>query len=253
MAKNDKTRVVIIEDNEADMQELIHHLSRYPHIEVVGTSTDGQHGLETISKMSPDVLFLDMELPDMTGLEIIDQLDEQTMNSCNIVVYTAYIDYSIESFRKKAFDVLLKPIKEDDFEGIIRRLYDYPASLDKDKETKTLKSENNLLMFINTTDFQLVRLQDIGIFEYDSSNRVWTATIALGKTTVKLKRNVTNKMLLKLGPQFVQVHQKFIINSQYLFKVEDNNCIFFPPFQNITHVKVGTMYKKRLMNQFINL
>ena len=252
MAKDNKTRTVIIEDNEPDMNNLLQHLEKYPHIEVVGTADNGAEGLEIINDLQPDVVFLDVELPDINGLSLIDQLDEKTMKHCNIVVYTAYIDYSVNSFRKKAFDVLLKPIEENDFAGIIKRLYDSPAK-DNDKEAKALKkNNNNLLMFTNTTDFQLVRLQDIGVFEYDSDNRVWMAHIALGKTNIKLKRNVTNKMLLKLGPQFIQVHQRFIINSQYLFGVEDNNCIFFPPFQKITHVKVGTQYRKKLITQFIN-
>jgi len=69
---------------------------------------------------------------------------------------------------------------------------------------------------------------------------------------VKLKREVTNKDLLALDSRFVQVSQKYIVNINCLLKVRDNICVFNPPFEDIDYVKVGRLYRKRLVDKFIS-
>ena len=60
-------------------------------------------------------------------------------------------------------------------------------------------------------------------------------------------------MILSLDSQFVQVHQKYIVNINYLFQVTDNHCSFYPPFEAIDYVIVGSTYRKKLMELFTNI
>ena len=251
MSNIQSTRTLIIDDTPSDAEMLVEALKPYSSIEIIGTCTTGKEGLNAIRSLQPDLVFLDIELSDMTGLELIEHLDASTLSRCHFIAYTAYVDYMLESFRNHAFDFLLKPINTDDLDEIIRRWFSAAFPQQPKNDGKVYKAEENLLMFINTTDFRLVRLRDIGIFQYNSDLRIWEAVIASAIKPVRLKRTVTNKMLLSLGTQFVQVNQKYIVNINYLFQVTHNLCMFYPPFQEISYVKVGASFRRQLLDRFL--
>ena len=245
-------KTLIVDDSQEDVQALTEHLKNYPDIEVVCVCNTAEKGLKAMRDYKPDLLFLDIEMPDMMGLDFIERLDATALRRCKIVVYTAFAGYMLESFRKRAIDFLLKPIDPKDLDGVIQRI-----KLVKENETlsdgRIFKGERNLLMFLNATDFQLVHLQDICVFRYNSEMRLWEAVVARQEKSMKLKRNVNNKMILSLDSQFVQVHQKYIVNINYLFQVTDNHCSFYPPFEAIDYVIVGSTYRKKLMELFTNI
>lgn len=253
MTKFRQLKALIIEDNANDEQQLRNALNAYPHIEITGIYKTGNEGLTAILSQSPDLVFLDIELPDMKGLDIMESLDNKALSNCHFVAYTAYVDYMLESFRNHAFDFLLKPIKQEDLDSIIRRLQVEGIPQQPQTDGKIYKAEENLLLFVNSNDFRMVRLCDIGVFQYNSEHRVWEAVIANIKKPVRLKRNVTNKMLVTLGKQFVQVNQKYVININYLLQVTDNLCSFYPPFQDVDYVKVGSSFRRQLTDMFLCL
>lgn len=109
---------------------------------------------------------------------------------------------------------------------------------------------DRLLLYLNTVDFQLVRIQDIGFFQYNHDLRVWEVVVAHQSNPIRLKRNVTNETLLSLDERFVQVNQKYIVNITCLQKVKDNFCSFYPPFDAISYVKVGRFFRKKLIERF---
>jgi hypothetical protein len=74
--------------------------------------------------------------------------------------------------------------------------------------------------------------------------------VAGSKTPIRLKRNMTNDKILSIDNRFRQVNQKYIINIDYLFEVKDNVCCFYPPFENIGYVKVGSFFRRRFIEQF---
>ena len=77
--------------------------------------------------------------------------------------------------------------------------------------------------------------------------------MACRKEPIKLKRNANNETLLAIDPRFIQVSQKFIININYLLEVKDNMCKLFPPFDKVDYVKVGRLFKKKLIERFNTL
>ena len=253
MDQDRKFNAIIIEDSASDEISLNKALKKYPNVTICGAYNNGHDGLEAIRRIRPSLVFLDMELPDMRGLDIIECLDAETLSSCRFIMHTSYADCMLESFRNHAFDFLLKPVQPDDLEKVMQRLQEAPSTEMPKAEGKIHKAEENLLMFLNSTDFQLVRLRDIGIFQYNSLHRLWEAVIANNKKPVRLKRNVNNKMLLTLGDQFVQVNQKYIVNINYLFQVTDNLCEFYPPFEDIDYVRVGSSFRRQLMERFLCL
>lgn len=243
-------QTIIIDDNKEAAEKLAQSLDKHSEFQVKGIANNGTDGLELIDKLSPDVLFLDIELPDISGLDFLDHLGNGHLGSCLVVIYTAYDSYILPAFRKKVFDVLLKPIEENELEGIVQRIKAYP----KEKIPKQAISKKNgkQLFFINKYDFRVVDNKDIGLFQYNQELRCWEVIVAGSKSPIKLKRNIKGSALVSSDDSFVQVNQKFIININYLLEVIDNLCVFYPPFEYLDYVKVGCWYRRKLIERFIN-
>ena len=86
-----------------------------------GTARNGKQGKKLIAKVQPDLLFLDVELPDMTGMELLQEIRDSVSWNMRIVFYTAYDKYMIQAIREAAFDYLLKPFEEQELRDILAR------------------------------------------------------------------------------------------------------------------------------------
>lgn len=251
---------VIIDDAQSAIDNLVEKLKQYADINVVATSKSGTEGLNLIDTYKPQLLFLDIELPDMTGLEVLEKMNEKEAdNWCYVVMYTAYNDYMLPAFRNKAFDFLLKPIDEKELCTIMQRFYIELANsksgfkADEVKDDILKPHNGKLLFYTNAVDFRIVQLRDICVFYYDHDLRSWTVIAAGCSKPMRLKRNVNKEILLKLDNRFIQISQKCIINLNYLFEVRDNICYFYPPFDNITDVKVGRFFRRKLISRYNSL
>lgn len=114
-------RVVIIDDDEFSADNLCLELKKYNRLSIDGMARNGVNGRKLLEKVHPDLLFLDVELPDMKGMELLEQIRGAITWNMQIVFYTAYDKYMIYAIRGAAFDYLLKPIDKKELEGIIDR------------------------------------------------------------------------------------------------------------------------------------
>ncbi len=246
---------IIIDDTKTAIDNLAEKLRKYKDIEPVATACNGSDGLEMVRQYKPELLFLDMELPDMTGICFLENMKEITDHWCYVVIYTAYNDYMLPAFRNKAFDFLLKPVDDAELDTIINRFYvdRVNGSGDKNADGILKKHDGKLLFYTNSVDFRLVQIRDICVFCYDRDSRVWEVYAAGCGKPLRLKRNVTKEVLLKIDNSFVQVSQRCIININYLLEVRDNICYFYPPFDKIENVKVGRFFRKKLISRYSSL
>lgn len=105
---NQKIRAVIIEDEEPARQLLKTFLQSFEQIDLVGECSDGFSGLKTINDMQPDLVFLDIQMPRLTGFELLELLDDLP----EIVFTTAYDEYALKAFELNAVDYLMKPFSK---------------------------------------------------------------------------------------------------------------------------------------------
>lgn len=245
-----KIKTIIVDDEQLAINVLTDKLKYFSEIEVVGVANDGTKALELLKSKKPDLLFLDVELPDMSGIDFLERMEEQGL-WCYVVMCTSYEKYMLPAFRNNAFDYLLKPVKDDELQMVIKRLIAEKANPHHLHGNSIIRQiDGSFLFYLNTVDFQLVKIQDIGVFQYNHSQRVWEAVVANQTHPIKLKRNVTNEMLVALDPQLVQVHQTYIINITCLMKVKDNICYLYPPFDKVDYVRVGRSFRKKLIERF---
>ncbi|KIL52574.1 hypothetical protein KP77_06010 [Jeotgalibacillus alimentarius] len=114
-------RAVIIDDEPLSRQELLHLLKVHSDIMVIGEAPSAEKGMEMVLTEEPDVLFLDIEMTGMNGVELAEALQKMKKPPA-IIFATAYPDYAVKAFRVEAVDYLLKPFDETQLEQAIRRL-----------------------------------------------------------------------------------------------------------------------------------
>lgn len=245
---------IIIDDNELACQELKRQLEVFPDIQVVGIAYNSFDGLALTNEKRPNVVFLDVQMPGISGLDFLDRVPQVKNGQCRVVMYTAHNEFVLPAIRKRAFDVLLKPIDTNELATIVTRLREEPLSQDHGAEACRKLNSDMILLYTNSVDFRVVNKADIGLFSYNGKARCWEAVLGNKRTPVAMKHNIKAKNIVDIAPDiFVQVNQKYIININYLIEVSDGKCHFFPPFDGIDYVTVGSLYRRKLIDRFFSL
>lgn len=117
---SEKIRALIVDDEALSRQGLLIRLRNAPDIEVIGEAANGQEALEAIREHQPDLVFLDIEMPGLSGLDLVSRLPTETMPM--IVFVTAYDRYAIQAFEARAIDYLLKPVDQDRFADALEHI-----------------------------------------------------------------------------------------------------------------------------------
>ena len=113
-------KVIIVDDEQPARDELNELLTKHASIEVIAQCSNALEAIPAIHKLQPDVIFLDIQMPRISGLELVSMLDPDTMPY--IVFVTAFDEYAIQAFEKHAFDYLLKPIDSSRLSKTLERL-----------------------------------------------------------------------------------------------------------------------------------
>lgn len=244
-------RTVIVDDEESAIENLCFELRRYVYVSVEGAARTGTAGLKLIEKVKPDLLFLDVELPDMSGMDVVSKLRDRISWDMRVVFYTAYNKYVIDALRSAAFDFLQKPVDSDELQLIMSRLCKKENKGDVSK-LETMLAGRPFMLVTPTGDLRFVHASEIGFFRYLSNRKLWEVALTDG-TFVPLRRNTTAEQLCAYDSAFIQIHQSFIINMHYLVMVQDNRCIMYPPFNAVADLIVSKKYKKEMQVRFYQL
>src|SRR5260370_15341059 len=112
---------IIVEDEQLACEELAFLLRDFPDIELVATGKNGIEAVKLIENLEPDLVFLDVQMPGLDGLSVIQKLREKEVPMPYFVLATAYDQYALEAFRLEALDYLLKPVEKERLELTIGR------------------------------------------------------------------------------------------------------------------------------------
>ena len=113
-------RTIIVEDEKLARDLLKDYLSKHSDFEIIGEFEDGFGGLKAINEMKPDLVFLDIQMPKLTGFEMLEVLDHHPA----IIFTTAYDQYALKAFEHNALDYLLKPYSKDRFKEAVDKARD---------------------------------------------------------------------------------------------------------------------------------
>lgn len=247
----ERFRVVIVDDDDVSLENLDFSLRKDTRFQVEGVARNGKQGKKVITKVRPDLLFLDVEMPDMTGMELLQDIRDSISWNMKVVFYTAYDKYMIQAIRESAFDYLLKPFEEQDLQDILERFV-------RQKEADSrivpyagtpLHAGQTFIVFTPTNDMRALRPAEIGFFRYCSERKQWEVILSQQPPLV-LRRGMTAEQIIQYSPCFVQIHQSYIINIDYLMIIKDSKWLLYPPFDKVDELLVSKKYKKELQDRF---
>lgn len=120
MTAESKLRVLIVDDERAARQRLEDLLSREPDVEIIGQVGNGRAAVDAITTLMPDLVFLDVQMPGLTGLQVVQEVGPEQMPA--VIFVTAYDQYAVKAFEVAALDYLLKPFDDERFEQALARV-----------------------------------------------------------------------------------------------------------------------------------
>lgn len=257
MEFDDKYTVVIVDDERTAIDALRKELAGYPEFEIIGTANTGAKGKKMILELRPDLLFLDVELPDVLGLNLLGEMRDEVVWDMKVVFYTSYDKYLLQALRESAFDFLLKPFESEELEVIIERyrktmVPNGNQSVSFSSSVSALMPQQGMFMISTVTGFKLLRLEEIGYFEYLKDKRQWHVVL-FNQTQLSLKRNTKAEDIIGYSPAFVQISQSAIINVNYLAMIDGKCCQLYPPFQDKEDLLISRSYLKNLQDRFFVL
>ena len=131
-------KLLIIDDEDFAREVIKEYLEDISEIEIIGEFSDGFSGLKAINELNPDLVFLDVQMPKLSGFELLEVLEKKPM----IIFTTAYDQYAIKAFEMNAVDYLLKPFSKERFDAAIQKV----------SEKKNLRNEDSLSKLENSID-----------------------------------------------------------------------------------------------------
>jgi len=216
----EKIRTVIVED-EAPARDIIkHYLADLDYIEIIAECSDGFSGLKTISTLKPDLVFLDIQMPRLTGIEMVEVMTEKP----EIIFTTAYDQFAIRAFELNAVDYLLKPFQKRRFLEAVKKAADKirngtanrkPASelLQKQPENsppvnRVVVRKGNAINLIPVDQIKFVEAQDDYVMIHHVNGK------ALKQQTMKFYEDNLPKS------DFVRIHRSYIVRVEEIKRIE---------------------------------
>lgn len=221
-------RVLIIDDEALARQRVRHILTQVPDIEIIGECKTGADAIEKIRGLKPDLIFLDIQMKDMTGFEVLEAIP--TAELPMVIFITAYDKYAIKAFDVFAFDYLLKPFKDERFKVSVDNAI---SNLKQQQTTDQNQDLSALLNYLRQPNpalqpprSKMLPLKSSGRISFVDMNDIQYIIgsgyyIEVFTTDKKhLLRETLTAILTKLDEDlFIRIHRSSIINLQFLNEV----------------------------------
>ena len=236
-------KCAIVDDEPLAVELLASYVSKIPFLELCGKYTNATDALHGISEQPVDLMFLDIQMPELNGLELSKMVPEST----RIVFTTAFDQYAVDGFRVNALDYLLKPISYADFLEASNKAMQWfqlvqqneqPAAapaVEEEPRSIFVKSEYKLLQ-INLDDIRYIE----GLKDY--------VKIYTEQSPHPILSLMNMKAIEQLLPtsRFIRVHRSFIVQKSKIREIERNRIVF-----GDVYIPIGDSYKQAFQD-FIN-
>jgi two-component system LytT family response regulator len=208
-------KTILIDDEPLAASLVAEYLAEFKQFEIVAICHDGFQGLKAIQQFQPDLIFLDVQMPKITGFEMLELLEEPPA----VIFTTAFDEYAVKAFDTMAIDYLLKPFSADRFEKAIQKfLAQLQTNSDpapKERITNLAEKSDRLVLRVKN-EIKIISTLQVSYFEAADDY------ISIHTSTGKYLKKMTMKSLEEaLDPtRFVRVHRSFILNMNEISKIE---------------------------------
>lgn len=210
----------IIIDDEALARELLRsYLELEKDIEIIGEYSNGFQALKAINELNPDLIFLDIQMPKLTGFEMLELLDKPY----NIIFTTAYNEYAIKAFEHNAIDYLLKPFSGDRFKSALNKAKERIKNASSQEQIEKIKSHNDAsnelisrVVVKSRNKIDVISVNKIKYFEaQDDYVMIYTSE---GKF---LKQKTMKYFEAHLNPKdFCRIHRSYLLRIDQISQLQ---------------------------------
>ncbi len=238
-----KLKTAIIDDEAPSRRRMKKLIASEPDCICIGEAENGQDAIKLIQSQKPDLLLLDIQLKDMTGFEVLDEVGHFYNNK--VIFITAYDQYAIKAFEANALDYLLKPFKKERFSESISRAIrqtrsdHFPLWSDL---ARVLKENQNLLKIKEGKTIHHVRVIDL---IYIRAEGYYCHFIQENKVS-KLIRISLKETEQTLPPQFIRISRSLIINRKKISWIRDLSKTIEIEMTNGTHFTANKDYSEKV-------
>lgn len=213
-------KTIIIDDERLAREELKSLLNNYPEIEIISEAKNGEEGAQLVNELNPDLIFLDVNMPGLSGFDLLKQLNEIPL----VVFVTAYDEYAIKAFEVDALDYILKPVDPERLNEALKKITlrfvedNIPAETEfSDLQPKKILSATDSVFIRDGEKCWFVELSKVRMLESEGNY-------------VKVHFDQFRPLILRslgsfeerLDPDyFFRANRKFIINLKWVEKIEN--------------------------------
>ncbi len=223
---------IIVDDNEIDRLTVLAAVKKYPFLQIVGVYDNAESAFAEIEIKKPNVLFLDIDLPGMSGIALRSKIGNE--QAC--IFITSHMDYALESFEQQALDFLLKPINGERFEFSMQRLQHY------------LEIQHKASLFDLALGSDTVFIKDgneqikikLGEIIYLEALKDYT-TIVTEHKKYHVLFSIGNLLKEKAFQTFIRIHRSYAVQKHFIQKISSQQIIM----QNI-ELPIGRSYKESI-------
>jgi len=193
-------KTVIIDDEQYARQELKHYLEKFECIDIIAECRNAVEGVKAVNQHKPDVIFLDIQMPGLSGFDMLSMIEESVIPL--VVFVTAYDEYALKAFEENTLDYLLKPIEQSRLEQTIRRIEENIEQENRPSyDIKPLKkipcSLNNVVKLIDVDDIEFIVSDLSGVHVVTNNNNL------LSDLTLKVMEERTD---------LFRCHRQYMVN-----------------------------------------
>lgn len=221
---------LVIDDEQAAIKILSSYILKVPYFKLVGSTTNPIEGLKMVAENEIDLIFLDIQMPNLTGLEFAEAIG----SACKIIFTTAYSEYAMKGFDLHAIDYLLKPVSFPRFLNAAQKASEHFKSK---LEIKNSEIDYLIVKGDNKGKLNKIEIEDI---DYIEGKRNYVAIVCGDKKTMTLMNMKDLEENLPAN-KFIRVHKSFIVPVSNILSVDGNTIIL--KRNKTAEILIGFSYK----------
>ncbi|MEP7141828.1 MAG: response regulator transcription factor [Ferruginibacter sp.] len=228
-------RCLIVDDEQHAIDILVLYVNQTSYLELVSSTTRPIEALQTVVTQKIDLVFLDIQMPDLSGIDFIKAINGEA----KIILTTAYSEFAIEGFDLEVVDYLLKPIRFPRFLNAVQKAV---KIINENGGDTGIKNEEGYIFVKTESKGKLLKI-DLEDIEYIEGMKNYVAIYCDGKKTL-VYTNLKDLMNHLPNRQFIRIHKSFIIPINRVTGIEGNRILL----KNVTaEILIGENYKTYLM------